>query len=216
MSALLQKPADFGGALRNPALALLIASAPCHAMDRVPSPGAEPPPAAAQRTDLAWMTAGFVAVQFAAVGLHHDDEAWVDEGHEYEDGFTQAPTWDDDSWVYNYVLHPWVGSEYYLAARNRAWTPWGSLAYSAALSTFYEFFVENLIQQPSANDLLITPLIGSLLGEARYTLKEKIRRHPSAVSAAPFWITLLDPLDISVGGYPDGHSRLYFNWKHAF
>jgi len=91
-----------------------------------------------------------------------------------------------------------------------------SLAYSAALSTFYEYMAENLIQQPSINDLLITPLVGSLLGELRYSLKEKIRTNPSSVPGARYWIALLDPLDISIGGYPDGQMRLYLNWKHDF
>jgi len=169
-----------------------------------------------RRLALGWMTIGFVSVQFAAVATHHDDDAWTDEGHTFEDGWTTAPTWDDDSFFYNGVLHPWVGSEYYLAARNRDWNIWGSLAYSAALSTFYEYVAENLIQQPSANDLLVTPLAGALLGEARFALKRKIRRHPQSVPGARFWIILLDPVDVSIGGYPDGQPRVYLNWKHAF
>ncbi len=162
------------------------------------------------------MTLGFMLVPFPVVLANRHDEDWRDEDHQFKDGFTKPPTWDDDDPVYNYVLHPLAGSEYYLAARNRGWTFWGSLAYSAALSTFYEYIPENMIQRPSATDLLTTPLAGCLLGEARYRLKEWIRRDPSAVPAARFWITLLDPLDLSIGGYPDGRARLYFNWKHAF
>ncbi len=171
---------------------------------------------APQRTPLSWMTAGVVIVQFATVFAFRNNPDWVEEGHRYWDGFTQWPVWDDDSWVYNYVAHPWVGSEYYLIARNRGWTPWGSLAYSAACSTFFEFFVENLLQPPSATDLIVTPLAGALVGEARYALRERIRRKPERVRGARLWIALLDPIDLSIGGFPDGRLRLYLNWKHAF
>lgn len=198
--------------------ALLLTAATTLADPVFPEAVETPPelPDPPRRLPLGWMTISFVSVQLAAVATHHDDDAWTDEGHTFEDGWTTAPTWDDDSFFYNGVLHPWVGSEYYLAARNRDWTIWGSLAYSAALSTFYEYVAENLIQQPSANDLLVTPLVGSLLGEARFALKRKIRRRPESVPGARFWIALLDPVDISIGGYPDGQPRLYLNWKHAF
>lgn len=207
-------------AIRLALLALLLAGGSLTASadviapadEQVPEHVAKPP----RRIPLEWMTFGFVAVQFAAVAANDENEAWNDEGHEFEDGFTEAPVWDDDSFLFNGILHPWVGSEYYLAARNRDWTIWGSLAYSAALSTFYEYVAENIIQQPSANDLLVTPLAGALLGEARFALKRKIRKDPASVPGARFWITLLDPVDVSIGGYPDGQPRLYLNWKHAF
>ena len=172
--------------------------------------------AATQRTPLSIMTLGFIGVQCATVYAKRNDEEWRDEGHLFKDGFTQAPVLDDDVWYYNYVLHPWVGSEYFLVARNRGSTFWQSLTYSAALSTFYEYVPENAIQQPSLNDLLITPIAGALLGEWRYSLKEKIRADPASVPGARYWIALLDPLDISIGGYPDGQMRLYFNWKQDF
>lgn len=170
----------------------------------------------ARRTSLGWMTAGFMIVSFPVIASHRNNPDWRDPDHEFEDGFTQPPAWDKDDPVFDYVLHPLVGAEYYLVARNRGWDLWGSLAYSAALSAFYEYIPENMVQQPSAVDLLVTPLAGALLGEARYRLKEWIRRDPSRVAAPRFWISLLDPLDISLGGYPDGRARLYFNWKQAF
>ena len=171
---------------------------------------------APKRSSLAFMTAGFIGVQASAVYINRNNDDWTDDGHRFSDGFTRAPVWDDDIWYYNYVLHPWVGSEYYLAMRNRGGSRMKSFGYSTAMSTFYEYAVENLIQQPSANDLLITPIVGSLLGEARYMLKEKIRTAPSPIWGAQAWIAVLDPVDISVGGYPDGQIRLYLNWRKDF
>jgi hypothetical protein len=169
-----------------------------------------------KRTPLIYMTAGFIGAQFAIVHLQRDDDDWKEEGHRFEDGFKHAPVWEDDAWHYNYGLHPWVGSEYYLVSRNRGHSRLLSLAYSAALSTFFEFIPENTIQSPSAVDLLVTPLCGSLLGELRYLAKEKLREDPTPVPGARLWIALLDPLDISLGGSPDGTTRLCFNWTHTF
>lgn len=171
---------------------------------------------APQRTPLSVMTLGLVGALCATVYANRNSEAWRDEGHHYRDGFTRAPVLDDDAWYYNYALHPWAGSEYFLVARNRDCTFWQSLAYSALLSTFYEYGPENAIQQPSLNDLLVTPIAGALLGEWRYSLRNKLRADPTSVPGARYWIVLLDPLDISIGGYPDGQMRLFFNWKHAF
>ncbi len=169
-----------------------------------------------QRTSLTLMTLGFVGVQYSAVYINRNNDDWTDEGHHFSDGFTRAPVWDDDIWYYNYVLHPWVGSEYYLAMRNRGGSRLKSFGYSVTMSTFYEYMAENLIQQPSANDLLVTPIAGSLLGELRYALKECIRAESNKVWGAKAWIAILDPVDISIGGYPDGQARLYLNWKQDF
>ncbi|MDZ4198853.1 MAG: DUF3943 domain-containing protein [Kiritimatiellia bacterium] len=168
------------------------------------------------RTGLKEMTIGFLAAQYMVVGAFHDDDDWVEEGHRFEDGFRRFPRQDDDGWVFNYVLHPWVGSEYYLAARNRGWGFWSSMAYSAALSAHFEFFAENFLQPPSANDLWVTPVVGALVGEARFLLKERARNHPENRSRVRAWIMLLDPVDFSVGGAPDGSLNWFLNWKREF
>lgn len=175
-------------------------------------PEGEPP----RRVPLWIMSATTIGIDFAVCVAFKDDPGWKDPDHEWVDGWTRKPQADNDDPIYNYVLHPWAGAEYYLMARNRHWNMWGSLLYSAGMSAFFEYVPENILQQPSSTDLIVTPLVGSVLGEARYRAKQAILRNPHAVPWAKAWLTLLDPVDFSVGGYPDGTFRLYFNWSHMF
>ena len=173
----------------------------------------ERPIAEGRRTSLAGMTAFFVGAQFAAVGFFSHDRNWNHLNHDFTDSYTSAPVWDDDTWYYNYAYHPIVGSEYYLAARNRGWSWCGSLSYSAAMSAFYEYVPESIIQQPSIQDLFVTPLAGAALGELRYWAKQRILSHGAPSPRDRFWMTTLDYLDISIGGFPDGSPKLIATWR---
>jgi len=88
--------------------------------------------------------------------------------------FTQGPRFDNDKTYFNYVAHPLAGSEYYLAARNRNCTWWQSLAYSAAVSGVFEFFIESAYERASWQDLWITPVTGAVIGELRWQLKKAL------------------------------------------
>ena len=200
-------------------LAALSAAAAAEPGDLLRYESREPSPAATnqppRRVPLPAMTAILMASQFALVDFHEDDEDWTDEGHHFRDGFRRAPVWDDDDAGYNYVLHPWVGSEYYLVARNRGWSAGGSVLYSAALSTFYEYGPENLIQQPSANDLLITPLVGSVVGEARFRLKQRLLDSRRPIRGGRALAALIDPMDAAFTRHNDGEALL-LRWRRAF
>lgn len=114
----------------------------------------------------------------------------------------RGPKWDTDGWGWNYLAHPVVGSEYYLLARNRGANWWQSLSYSVAMSTFWELFTEAYYERPSRQDLLITPLAGSLLGELRYQARTSLR--PTGTYAERTWkkvaIVALDPVEALTGG----------------
>lgn len=201
----------------NRLLALALALAVGLVARREAVGGAESPSTGeVRRVGLPPMTALTVVAQFAVVGAARASDEWHEEEHAFADGFRESPQWDDDSAWFNLVLHPWVGSEYYLLARNRAWSRSGCLLYSAALSTFYEYVPENLIQQPSAIDLCVTPLAGSLLGELRYVWKERWRGRAGRSARACRWAGLIDPVDVTVGGYPDGEMRLLFRCRAGF
>ena len=74
------------------------------------------------------------------------------------------PTVDEDDWWINYILHPYWGSAYYLDARGRGFGPWGSFWYSFLCSNLYEFGTEAFAEEASIQDILVTPIAGSLLG----------------------------------------------------
>jgi hypothetical protein len=171
------------------------------------------PPPDRQRIPLYQMTIGFVIADLGAVAIFGHDKAWFDDGHRMTDALTQLPAYDDDVWHYNYVLHPLVGSEYFLAARNRGWSAGSAFWYSAMMSAFYEYGPENMIQQPSIQDLIVTPTFGSILGELRYDLKKRVKERGRAGRLSRIWFAFLDPLDITIGGYPDGVPKLIGCWR---
>ena len=74
------------------------------------------------------------------------------------------PEWDVDSWWINYIFHPYFGAAYYIRARERGLDEVSSFAYSALASALYEFGVEAFFEKPSIQDLIVTPIAGSLLG----------------------------------------------------
>jgi hypothetical protein len=100
--------------------------------------------------------------------------------------FREGPAPDNDHWFTNYVLHPLMGSESYLRAREGNWGWFGSFLFSTAASIIWEFIYESWTERPSTQDLFITSTTGSLLGEIRYQLKQNMdKKH--------HW--LVDPID---------------------
>lgn len=114
------------------------------------------------------------------------------------------PVWDKDEPFINYVLHPYWGGAYYVRGRERGLDRQQSFLYSAFLSTLYEYSYEAFFENVSLNDLIVTPVLGSLLGEYVFApLREQIR----AKSGELTWsdkalLVLTDPLGV-VGAWTD-------------
>lgn len=89
------------------------------------------------------------------------------------------PVWDEDRWWINYVLHPYWGAAYYIQARERGLDRTQAFWYSALLSTLFEYGAEALAEPVSAQDLVVTPVAGALLGEYVFApLRQRIRVQP--------------------------------------
>lgn len=87
----------------------------------------------------------------------------------------EGPEWDHDNPIFNYVLHPYAGAAYFMAARSCGFNFWRSLLYSACISTIgWEFGIEAFMERPSIQDLFVTPLVGSFIGEYFYKAKRSI------------------------------------------
>ena len=171
-------------------------------------------PAEVRRVPLLQMTAGVLLLQAATAARFHSD--WHERGHKWVDGFRYKPAPDTNDPLYNYGMHPWVGSEYYLLARNRGGTMLESCGYSALISAVWEYGAENFLQQPSARDLIVTPFAGTLIGELRYRLKQHWLEQAGRKPSRKLWAALLDPVDMTLGGYPDGKLHLFLNCKTTF
>ena len=114
------------------------------------------------------------------------------------------PHRDKDDFYINYLLHPYWGATYYIRGRERGLDRGQSFLFSAALSTLYEFGLEAFFEQPSYQDLWVTPVVGSLIGELVFTpIRDRIRAKPGD----PDWtdkviLFFTDPLGV-VGAQTD-------------
>lgn len=84
---------------------------------------------------------------------------------QYKRTFTTPPVLDGDHWYINYVGHPYQGSCYYNALRSQGAKWWQAGLFCAGHSLLWEYVVEGGMEQPSVQDMLVTPIGGSLLGE---------------------------------------------------
>jgi len=113
---------------------------------------------------------------------------------------THGPVIDPDSWLINYVEHPYVGSSYYIWGRESGLSKKESFGLSLFLSMIYwEYGWEALIEPPSWQDLLVTPIVGSLLGEKAYKIKQKIDRNGGMIYHSKFIGTLVKILLNPIG-----------------
>jgi hypothetical protein len=116
-------------------------------------------------------TAFFMGAQVVSVAIIYatpdDFSLWQDKTVSFDtwwENVQTAPVWDGDQWAINYLSHPYWGATYYIRARERGFGKLASVGYSALLSTLYEYGAEAFFETPSAQDLLVTPLLGSLVG----------------------------------------------------
>lgn len=108
-------------------------------------------------------------------------------GKKWKENNQAGPVWDQDEWGINYIGHPYFGAAYYMVARNQGLTPLESGAYSFLMSSFlWEMGIESFAEVPSKQDIIITPLIGSVIGEAFYIWEQRIEANNNQVWGSSF------------------------------
>lgn len=117
----------------------------------------------------------------------------------WKDHVTTKPVWDHDDWTINYIGHPVSGAWYYTMARNDGFSIGESAAFSTLMSTFFwEYGYEAFAEVPSIQDLIFTPLVGSLFGEGMFVLQGKLDQRGGIVLGSKTLgnvsYFLLDPL----------------------
>ena len=175
--------------------------------DRVNHAAADTKPPALTQPVADWRGVGrdtlyFLGYQAVVVGVLYalpDEQTRFDKESagfsKWRDNVTH-PVWDEDEPYLNYVLHPYWGATYYIRGRERGLSRSQSLGYSALLSTLYEFGAEAFFEPVSYQDLIVTPLVGSLLGEFVFSpLREFIRARPGGPdSLGKVMLIVTDPL----------------------
>jgi uncharacterized protein DUF3943 len=117
-----------------------------------------------------------------------------------ERAYTRPPVWDDDWWVHNYVGHPYGGSLYYNSVRSQGATPAQSMLFSAVLSTQWEYFFEAFAERPSIQDLIVTPVAGSIIGELTHQLTLNLEKGGTS-TGEKIIIFVTNPMHVVFDGF---------------
>lgn len=166
----------------------------------------------------------FLGYQVATIGvlyaLPESVSGWTDE---QKSGYSMSIWWDNvthpqidsDDFYINYILHPYWGAAYFVRAKERGYTDVQSFWYAALLSSAYEFGAEALFEEPSIQDLIVTPVGGTLVGMYFMTVRDNIRKREVALgnrTTRDKWLWVLtDPL----GSLNRQFDKL-FGWETEF
>jgi hypothetical protein len=157
---------------------------------------------------------GAAFVTFGALWLmpenvtHWDKQAMKEKGifYKWKENVKAGPVWDEDDFAMNYLAHPYCGGVYYMTARSSGFTIFESFSYSIVMSTFFwEYGIEAFAEIPSTQDLIFTPVIGSVVGEIFFITKKRIMRHDKKVLKSRFLGTtclfIIDPFNTVLDGF---------------
>ena len=103
---------------------------------------------------------------------------------------SHKPVHDHDPFLVNYVGHPYSGMGYYVMARQTGFNQMESFLYSVFESTvIWEYGIEATVEKPSIQDLILTPTIGSIMGEVSYGWIQKIEENDGKLWGSQRWGT---------------------------
>lgn len=85
--------------------------------------------------------------------------------NQFKKSYTSPPVFDKDKWYINYVGHPYQGTIYYNSLRSQGAKAWQAALFGLGSIALWEYTIEAGFEQPSIQDLIVTPVAGALLGE---------------------------------------------------
>jgi hypothetical protein len=170
--------------------------------------------------NTAALSAAYVSTLFVLECLPEDATSWnraeirnkAPFKRWFKNVFKRGPEWDHDKFYFNYVLHPYAGAVYFMSARSCGFNMWQSLLYCTCISTIgWEFGVEAFMERPSIQDLFVTPLVGSAIGEGFYCIKRYLVHHNYSLLGSRFLggfvAFLVDPVNEVVGLFAGNEAR---------
>lgn len=170
--------------------------------------------------NTATLSAAYVGTLLVLECLPEDATSWnraelqdiplFDRWHKHV--IDEGVEWDHDKFYFNYILHPYAGAVYYMAARSCGFNGWQSFTYCTLVSTIgWEFGIEAFMERPSLQDLFITPLIGSALGECFYKIKRNIVSNSYTLNGSKVLgniiVFLIDPVNEVIGLIAKDHCK---------
>jgi hypothetical protein len=130
-----------------------------------------------------------------------DDTAYQRGSANLKRAWTEPPVWDGDNVFNNYMGHPYAGAFYYNMMRSQGGTVWQSVGYTVFQSALWEYVVEAVAEQPSIQDLIVTPVAGSLLGELFHQLSLEILKKGNLNFGQKVLVFFLNPSWVINNGF---------------
>jgi len=93
-----------------------------------------------------------------------------------------------------------ISARYSISQRNYGESPLRSFLFSTIMSTGFEYFIESWSEQPSINDLILTPVVGSILGEGIFLATQEMRKD-GFTTAEKIVVTVINPMYVFQNGY---------------
>ena len=114
-----------------------------------------------------------------------EDKAFVDVQEllgKHADNIAKGPVLDNDTWAVNYIGHSVAGSYFYVWGRQSGLSWQESAVLTTLMSTFYwEYGWEAFAETPSIQDLIVTPVLGSFLGEGTNYLYNRLMENEGKI-----------------------------------
>lgn len=129
--------------------------------------------------DLLLMGAGMIGIIYSlpeSVSKWDKTNGFSNMAGRWKERVNSGPVIDRDDWAVNFIGHPISGAAYYTMVRHQGYSALQAAGFSFCMSTFFwEYGLEAFAEIPSIQDLILTPLVGSILGETFYQLSLKIQ-----------------------------------------
>lgn len=124
-------------------------------------------------------------------------------GDRWKQRVRSGPIVDNDDLFLNWVTHPYWGAVYYMQPRVAGFSWAESALFSFVASTFFwEYGIESFAEIPSWQDLVITPAIGSMIGELFYRGSLAIEANQRTVLGSRIlgeaMLIAMDPLGVAM------------------
>lgn len=105
-----------------------------------------------------------------------EEEYWLYFDDKFIRAWTEPPVWDHDEWVANYLGHPYQGAVFYNSIRSQNVSFWAATGNVLFHTWLWEYGIEAVMEQPSIQDLIVTPLAGVFFGELFHYLTLRFKK----------------------------------------
>ena len=95
----------------------------------------------------------------------------------FKRAYIEPPIIDKDWWVVNYIGHPYQGAYFYNAVRSQNASILQSSLFCFGHSMLWEYFTEAFFEQPSVQDIIVTPIAGIVCGELAHRATIRMGRN---------------------------------------